>query len=124
MEVVLAWVVFSIIVGVGANTRGRSFGGWFLLALVTSPLIAGLLLLAMPRIGPPPQPTVTPVAAPWEAPRAPEPAAGTFPADGVYSGHPYRVLDGGAVEAVMPTGIVRFKSMDHFVAAATGTSST
>jgi len=47
--IVIAWIIFSIIVGVAANTRGRNGGGWFLLALVTSPLIAGLLVLALPR---------------------------------------------------------------------------
>ena len=50
MEIVLFWLVLAIIVGVAANTRGRSGFGWFLLAAIISPLIAGLLLLALPRI--------------------------------------------------------------------------
>ena len=42
------WLMFTIIVGVAANTRGRSGVGWFLLAALISPLIAGLLVLALP----------------------------------------------------------------------------
>lgn len=49
MEVIFLWVGFAIIVGVGANTRGRNGPGWGVLALLISPLIAGLLLLALPR---------------------------------------------------------------------------
>ena len=43
------WFGFSIVVGVAANTRGRTGFGWFLLAIVISPLLAGLLVLALPR---------------------------------------------------------------------------
>jgi len=49
MSIFAAWIIFSIVVGVAANSRGRSGFGWFLLALVTSPLIAGLLVVALPR---------------------------------------------------------------------------
>jgi hypothetical protein len=49
MELVLFWLAFAAIVAVGANTRGRNPVGWFFLAAVISPLLAGLLLLAMPR---------------------------------------------------------------------------
>jgi hypothetical protein len=37
-------------VGVVASKRGRNGVGWFFLALFISPLIAGLLLLALPRV--------------------------------------------------------------------------
>jgi flagellar basal body-associated protein FliL len=43
------WIGFAIVVGVAANTRGRSGGGWFLLTILISPLLAGLLLFALPR---------------------------------------------------------------------------
>jgi hypothetical protein len=42
-------LALSIIVGVAANTRGRSGFGWFLLSLIISPILAGLLVLALPR---------------------------------------------------------------------------
>ena len=47
--IAFSWLALAIIVGVAANTRGRSGVGWFLLAAVISPLIAGLLVLALPR---------------------------------------------------------------------------
>jgi hypothetical protein len=50
VEVLSAWLVFSIIVAVAANTRGRNAGGWFFLAIVTSPIIAGLLVWALPSL--------------------------------------------------------------------------
>jgi hypothetical protein len=37
-------------VGVVASKRGRTGVRWFLLALAISPLIAGILLLALPRV--------------------------------------------------------------------------
>jgi len=52
---------FSAAVATAANTRGRSFGGWFLLALsdphqktFISPLLAICFLLALPKIDPGP----------------------------------------------------------------------
>jgi hypothetical protein len=46
MEFLLVWLGLSIAVGVLAGRYRRSEGGWFLLALVISPVIAGALLLA------------------------------------------------------------------------------
>jgi hypothetical protein len=46
----IGWILFSAVVGVGANTRGRPGFNWFLLSLVISPLLAGLFLIASPRI--------------------------------------------------------------------------
>jgi hypothetical protein len=40
----------------------------------------------------------------------------------VFAGIPYKVIDSGAIEAMMPGGLVRFKDMDQFIAAATGES--
>jgi hypothetical protein len=44
------WIALCSVVGVAASTRGRDGGGWFVLALVISPLIAGLLVLALPAV--------------------------------------------------------------------------
>ncbi len=38
----------AIVVGVAANTRGRSGFGWFLLSLIVTPIITGLLVIALP----------------------------------------------------------------------------
>ena len=43
------WVGLSIVVAVAANTRGRDAAFWLFLATFFSPLLAGLLLLALPR---------------------------------------------------------------------------
>jgi hypothetical protein len=50
MEIFIVWVGLGIAVGVVANTRGRSVAGWFLLSLPVSPLIAGLLVFALPDL--------------------------------------------------------------------------
>jgi hypothetical protein len=47
---VFLWLGLSIVVAVGANTRGRSPIGWFFCAAIFSPLIAGMLLLALPNL--------------------------------------------------------------------------
>jgi len=52
------WLAFSVIVGVFASQRRNRDGfGWFLLALVISPVLAFLLVAAMKEA--PPQPVVT-----------------------------------------------------------------
>ena len=40
----LIWFVLAIAIGIWASNRGRSGFGWFLLAVVISPLLAGILL--------------------------------------------------------------------------------
>lgn len=40
------WIVFAIVVGAIAGGKGRSVIGWTLLALLISPLLAGILLIA------------------------------------------------------------------------------
>ena len=50
----LAWGFFAILVGILAPRFGRSSFGWFMLALIISPLFAGLLLICLPsKAGPP-----------------------------------------------------------------------
>lgn len=49
MEFLLFWLGFALVVGVAASNRGRSGVGWFLLSLVISPVLGGLLLLAFGR---------------------------------------------------------------------------
>ena len=50
MEFFIVWVALAIVVGAVANSRGRSGGRWFLLSLPVSPLIAGLLVFALPNL--------------------------------------------------------------------------
>jgi hypothetical protein len=49
LTVICAWIAFAVVVGVVASMRGRVGFGWFLLALVISPLIVGPLAFALPR---------------------------------------------------------------------------
>src|SRR4051812_32620788 len=41
----LFWLIFSIVIGIGAGARGRNGFGWFLLSVVISPLLALIALL-------------------------------------------------------------------------------
>lgn len=52
MGVAALWIVFAVVIGIGASARGRSGFGWFLLALVLSPLIAFVLLVLLPVVKP------------------------------------------------------------------------
>lgn len=47
IEGLLAWFGLSVLVGVIAVRRGRFGFGWFLLAMMISPLLAGLLVLVL-----------------------------------------------------------------------------
>src|SRR5262245_13116455 len=47
VTIVFLWFAFTFVVAVFANTRGRSAIGWWILAVIVSPLVAGLFLLAM-----------------------------------------------------------------------------
>ncbi len=42
---ILLWLSFSIGVGVIAQSRGRSFWGWFFLSIVISPLLGVIIVL-------------------------------------------------------------------------------
>lgn len=43
------WFAFAVVIGVAAHHRGRNALMWLLLALFISPMIAGFLLIALPR---------------------------------------------------------------------------
>jgi phosphotransferase system glucose/maltose/N-acetylglucosamine-specific IIC component len=49
MEIFIIWLGLAIVVGVAASNRGRAGFGWFILAILVSPLIAGLLVLVLPN---------------------------------------------------------------------------
>jgi len=46
----LLWFGIALLIGSAAAARGRSSVGWFLLSVVLSPLIAGILLIAFPVV--------------------------------------------------------------------------
>ncbi len=47
MEVLFFWAAFSLAVAMLAQSRSRSPWGWFTVAVLFSPLIAGLFLLVL-----------------------------------------------------------------------------
>jgi hypothetical protein len=51
MEIFFGWFILAIVVGVIANSKGRSGFGWFLISILLSPLIGGILVLALPKAG-------------------------------------------------------------------------
>jgi hypothetical protein len=120
MEWVLFYLGLAIVVGVAANTRGRSGLGWFMLALLISPLISGLLVLALPRVE-------TLVISSNESgggttkyETASSKPDGPFEPEGILRGFPYRVRENASIEAMMTGGLVRFRDMDQFLAAVEG----
>lgn len=44
MAIAFFWLVFSIAVGVWADSKGQGGIGWFFLSLIISPLLAGIFL--------------------------------------------------------------------------------
>lgn len=51
MEIIGFWFLCAVVVGIVASTFGRSGFVWFLLSIVMSPLLAGILVLVLPRVG-------------------------------------------------------------------------
>jgi len=43
--IIFFWLLFALVVGLIASSRGRSGFGWFILACLISPLLAGLIVL-------------------------------------------------------------------------------
>ena len=48
--VVVLWFVLALVVATAASGRGRYGFGYFLLALIISPLIAGLIVAVLPDL--------------------------------------------------------------------------
>ena len=46
---IISWLVLAVAVGYVADQRGRSAVGWVVLSLLVSPIIAGVMLLLVPR---------------------------------------------------------------------------
>jgi hypothetical protein len=46
--IIIGWIVLSILAGIGARNKGRSFAGFFFLSLLLSPLI-GLIAMAVAK---------------------------------------------------------------------------
>jgi hypothetical protein len=123
VEIVLIWLTFAIVVGIAGNSRGRSGFGWFILAVIISPLIGLILVLVLPNLR-------MEALAVARQPRHPAPVAALggradrvvvnqspkpFEPDGVLAGIPYRVAQDGSIEAVMQGATVKFRDFDKFM---------
>jgi hypothetical protein len=53
MELLIIWIVGSVIVGILAQRFNRNVAGYVVLSLFISPIIVGILLLALGRLGGP-----------------------------------------------------------------------
>ena len=51
MRFFFIWFILSLMVGVFANGKGRSAAGFFLLSMLTSPLIGFAVVFALARLG-------------------------------------------------------------------------
>jgi hypothetical protein len=124
MVIVFLYIALAVIVGVAANSRGRSGLGWFLLAILISPLISGLLVLALRRID---REDIAAEKRKRLVDRhssvlltVPSKTDNLFEPDGVIRGYPYKVGEDDTVEALMNNGAIRFRNMEQFLAAAEG----
>lgn len=50
MEIAIGWFVFSIVVAIIADSRGRSGMGYFFISMLLTPVIGGILALALPNL--------------------------------------------------------------------------
>jgi hypothetical protein len=50
MMLLLAWLILAALVGIVAGARGRSGGGWMMLGIIISPLLAGLIVAVLPDL--------------------------------------------------------------------------
>lgn len=135
MLILIVWLILTGVVAAAADARGRSGAGWFFVAFFLSPLIGILLLLVFPNLkherllqaAISERGKVQPISLPPPLPKArlggradrvtvdrtPRP----FEPDGVYAGVPYRVVDDGAIDAIMQGSMVRFRDFDKFTGA-------
>lgn len=66
MTITFFYFGFACVCGALANTRGRNGFGWFVLALLISPILAAAFLLALPKRdanAPPRRPTTSQIRA-------------------------------------------------------------
>ncbi|EJO9633992.1 hypothetical protein ABFE35_001118 [Salmonella enterica] len=49
MPLVLLWIFLAVVLGFLAKGAGRSFRGWFILAMIIDPILAGLLFFLIVR---------------------------------------------------------------------------
>jgi len=121
------WLSLSVVVGTAAASRNRSGWGWFLLSLIFSPIIAGLLVLALPNLqGQRLRPVVLPApAAPTRPSKKCRECAEVVPAEATtcrfcrleFFAEPYVLPEGRfvshAARATPPTAAYGIQTLHH-----------
>ena len=51
MEIFVLWVALCFVIAFWAHSKGRFAFGWFIISLMLSPLIGGLIVAALPKAG-------------------------------------------------------------------------
>jgi len=51
MEILIGWVALCFAVAAWAHSKGRFAFGWFIISLMLSPLIGGVIVAALPKVG-------------------------------------------------------------------------
>jgi hypothetical protein len=126
MSIIVGWLIFSAIVSVAASSRGRNGILWFVIAVVTSPLIAVLFVFALPNLkheellsklaNREPERSLKAIgghSSRVTVDRSPKP----FEPDGVLGGVPYRVVPDGSIHAIMQGATVKFENFEKFTKA-------
>lgn len=126
MSIIIGWLILSAIVSVAASSRGRNGVLWFVIAVVTSPLIAILFVFALPNLKheellsrlanrEPERPlkTIGGHSSRVTVDRSPKP----FEPDGALGGVPYRVAPDGSIHAIMQGALVKFGNFEQFTKA-------
>lgn len=129
MEAIAIWFFFALVVGLIAGAKGRSAAGWFVLACLISPLIAGVIVAALPNLK---HEQMMERLVEAKTPHLAKPRSkylfgkisrvvierdDAFHPDGVYAGIPYKVGEKGTIDAVMQGRVVRFSNLDRFMSA-------
>ena len=50
MEILFLWIGLAVAIGIFAANKGRNGFGWFLLAIIISPLVAGIIVIAISNL--------------------------------------------------------------------------
>jgi hypothetical protein len=92
---------------------GRSTLGWFIIATLASPLVAGLLVTVLP-------PGMNDETNHLSAALLPEPLlppSRGFQPEGAYGNIPYRVSESGTIDVLMAGKVLRYTNLDQFLMA-------
>ena len=114
--ILFLWVGLSLTVGLFAKRRGRDGINWFMFAILISPPVAALLVYLLPEE----ERFHGEIKFDWPSGvRQNNLAPQFFVPDGFYAGVPYKVTQFNEIDAVTLDGVVRFATLELFLAFAT-----